>query len=79
MTPAARLRSRTGTSTGPGTNCALKYPADFAVGPAAARAWREREIGDCLHDGNFPAAELHYWWLVAEMARDGRAAGPAGK
>jgi WD40 repeat protein/serine/threonine protein kinase len=45
-----------------------RYPADFAVSPAAARAWREREIGDCLREGNLAAAEFHYWWLVAEMA-----------
>jgi len=46
-----------------------RYPAEFTVTPAAARAWREREIGDCLHEGNLKAAEFHYWWLVAEMAQ----------
>ena len=46
-----------------------KHPADFTVTPAAARAWREREIGDSLREGNFKAAEFHYWWLVAEMAQ----------
>jgi hypothetical protein len=45
-----------------------RHLADFTVSPAAARAWRQREIGDCLREGNFRAAELHYWWLVAEMA-----------
>ena len=52
-----------------------KYPADFTVSPAAARAWREREIGDCLKEGNLAAAEFHYWWLVAEVVQ---AAKPAG-
>jgi hypothetical protein len=46
-----------------------KYPADFAVSPDAARNWRDREIGDCLREGNLQAAEFHYWWLVADMAR----------
>jgi WD40 repeat protein len=45
-----------------------RYPADFAVSPAAARAWREREIGDCLREGDLRAAEFHYRWLVVEMA-----------
>jgi WD40 repeat protein len=45
-----------------------KYPADVSVSPAAARAWREHEIGDCLREGNLDAAQFHYWWLVAEMA-----------
>ncbi len=49
-----------------------KYPADFTVRPEAARAWRQREIGDCLRDGDFRAAEFHYWWLVAEMAQAAR-------
>jgi WD40 repeat protein len=44
-----------------------RYPADFTVSPAAAWAWREREIGDCLREGNLQAAEFHYWWLVADM------------
>jgi hypothetical protein len=52
-----------------------RYPADFTVSPAAARAWREREIGDCLREGNVWAAEFHYWWLVAEMARAARPTG----
>jgi WD40 repeat protein len=46
-----------------------KYPSDFSVTPAAARAWREREIGDCLKEGNLAAAEFHYWWLLAEMVQ----------
>jgi WD40 repeat protein len=50
-----------------------RYPADFTVSPAAARAWREREIGDCLREGNLAAAEFHYGWLVAEMALAARA------
>jgi WD40 repeat protein/serine/threonine protein kinase len=52
-----------------------KYPADFTVSPAAARAWREREIGDCLRVGNLKAAEFHYWWLVAEMVQTAQGAG----
>jgi dipeptidyl aminopeptidase/acylaminoacyl peptidase len=50
------------------TDLRARYPADFTVTPEAARAWREREIGDCLWEGNLKAAEFHYWWLVAEMA-----------
>jgi WD40 repeat protein len=46
-----------------------KYPADFTVSYAAARAWREREIGDCMIEGRLDAAEFHYWWLVAEMVQ----------
>jgi hypothetical protein len=49
-------------------------PADFPIDPAAVRAWREREIGDCLHEGDLQAAEFHYWWLVAEIALTARAA-----
>jgi WD40 repeat protein len=45
-----------------------RYPADFTVTPAAARAWREREVGDCLREGNHSAAQFHFWWLVAEAA-----------
>jgi predicted oxidoreductase (fatty acid repression mutant protein) len=44
-----------------------KYPQDFTVTPAQARAWREREIGQCLKEGNLDAAELHYHWLIAEI------------
>jgi serine/threonine protein kinase len=44
-----------------------RYPTDLTVSPAAARAWREWEIRDCLREGNLQAAEFHYWWLVAEM------------
>ena len=56
-----------------------RYPADFSVGPVAARAWREREIGACLKEGNLDAAEFHYWWLVAEMVQAAQPAGAAGK
>jgi hypothetical protein len=56
-----------------------KYPADFTVTPAAARAWREREIGDCLREGNLKAAEFHYWWLVAEMVQAAQGAGAGGE
>jgi hypothetical protein len=56
-----------------------KYPADFTASPATARAWREREIGDCLREDNLKAAEFHYWWLVAEMAQAAQQAAAAGK
>jgi WD domain, G-beta repeat len=56
-----------------------KYPADFTVTPAAARAWREREIGDCLNEGNLAAAEFHYWWLVAEMVQAAQQSGAKGR
>jgi hypothetical protein len=46
-----------------------RYPVDFTVSFATARAWREAEIGDCLAEGNVAAAEFHYWWLVAEMVQ----------
>jgi Tol biopolymer transport system component len=52
-----------------------KYPADFIVNPAAARAWRKRQIGDCLREGSLKAAEFHYWWLVAEMVQAAQDAG----
>jgi hypothetical protein len=35
----------------------------------AARTCGEREIGDCLRQGNLKVAQFHYWWLVAEMAQ----------
>jgi hypothetical protein len=56
-----------------------KYPADFTATPAAARAWREHAIGDCLREGNLAAAEYHYWWLVAEMVQSAQQASTAGK
>jgi hypothetical protein len=52
-----------------------KYPADFTVSPATARSWREREIRDCMREGNLQAAEIHYWWLVAEMVQTAQEAG----
>ena len=45
-----------------------RYPADFAVTPAAVRQWREREIRESMKERNLAAAEFHYWWLVAELA-----------
>jgi hypothetical protein len=51
-----------------------RYPEEFTVSPAAARAWRVQRIGDCLREGNLVAAEFHYWWLVAEMALAARPA-----
>ena len=47
--------------------------------PAAARAWREREIGDCLREGHLGAAEFYYWRLAAEMVQTAQTAGAAGK
>jgi hypothetical protein len=44
-----------------------KYPQDFTVTPAQARAWREEQIGQCLREGNLDAAFFHYHWLIAEM------------
>jgi WD40 repeat protein len=49
-----------------------KDAAEFTISPAAARAWREREIGDCLREGNLDAARFHFWWLVAEMVSTDR-------
>jgi WD40 repeat protein len=51
-----------------------RYPDDFRVTRADARAWREAEIGNCLREGNFKAAEFHYWWLVAELVQAGQPA-----
>jgi WD40 repeat protein len=56
-----------------------KYPADFTASPAAARAWREKQIGACLREGNLDAAQFHYRWLVAEMVQTAQHAGAAGK
>jgi hypothetical protein len=44
-----------------------KYPQDFTVTPAQARAWREQQIGQCLKEGNLAAAFLHRDWLIAEL------------
>jgi WD40 repeat protein/serine/threonine protein kinase len=49
------------------TDLRAKYPQDFTVTPAQARAWREEQIGQCLKEGNLDAAFFHYHWLIAEM------------
>src|SRR5262249_37511627 len=44
-----------------------RYPADFAVTPAQARAWRGREIRGCLREGDGDAAEIHHLRLEAQV------------
>jgi hypothetical protein len=47
-----------------------KCPQDFNVTSQQARAWREHEIGLCLKEGNLDAAQIHYYWLVAEAIHE---------
>jgi eukaryotic-like serine/threonine-protein kinase len=49
-----------------------KYPNDIDATPAAARTWRLQQIRDCMSDGDLRAANLHFWWLVAEAALAGK-------
>jgi hypothetical protein len=49
------------------TDLRAKYPQDFTVTPAEARAWREEQIGQCLKEGNLDGAFFHYHWLISEM------------
>jgi len=43
-----------------------RYPQDFTVTPAQARAWRERQIAGCLKEGNLDAAQFHFSWLIGD-------------
>jgi hypothetical protein len=70
--PFLRTYERKGHKTLPDGPDSGKAHAYFTVSPAATRAWWEREIGECLREGNLKAAEFHYWWLVAEMAQAAR-------
>ena len=47
------------------------YPADFSVTPQQNRAWREREIAQCMKEGNLPAALFHRDWIIVEMILEG--------
>ena len=32
-----------------------------------AVAWRKQQIGDCLREGNYDAAQFHYRWLIHDI------------
>jgi WD40 repeat protein len=49
-----------------------KYPEEFTVTQAQTRAWRQREIRDCMREGNLDAAQFHYWAAVLDAAQAGR-------
>jgi len=46
----------------------LKYPDEFTVPAAAARAWRERQVSECMRKGNTQGAQFHRNWLNSETA-----------
>jgi WD40 repeat protein len=48
-----------------------KYPEEFTVTPEQARAWRKREIRDCLREGNLAAAQFHYWAQISDAVQAG--------
>jgi hypothetical protein len=35
------------------------------------RAWREKQIGQCLNEGNLDAAQFHFNWLIAAIVARG--------
>jgi hypothetical protein len=45
-----------------------RYANELTTPAPTVRAWRRKEILDCMTEGNLEAAEFHYWWLVAEAA-----------
>jgi WD40 repeat protein len=46
-----------------------RYPTDFAVSAASRAAWHRRESNAAAHEGNIPAAAIHFLYGHAEWVR----------